>query len=122
MRSRRSGWLAQLVATLLLAGAIIAPAQHSRMVRNAVLAQTGHVVALYGSAYYPHSGGHSHHVVELSCFACLIVAAPGLLARPSGQTQQLGRSSLLPRPLRMGTPIRGRVWPPQRARAPPLPF
>lgn len=125
MRALRRGWLAGLLLSLFALPIADAPAQHAR----AVLARSAVALALAEpGALHAHTGpeapadGHREHQAAAACFACILMAAPGLLAPPSAQAAR----SVAAVPLRLerhdSNPTHGSAWAPNRARAPPSGF
>lgn len=125
-------WLYGLLAGLLAVAATIAPAQHERMVLGrAALAlaaaesepgpgacgmRAGHGERHAAGA--PAEGG-SDHLAAPSCFACLLMGAPGLpgvaVAVLAARARPAPAPALAPRPVRAAA----RAWAPHRPRGPP---
>lgn len=119
---RRAGlsWLTGVLVLLLALTLGEAPAQHART----VLARASEAVAVAQIGAGDHGHGkpaseHHGHLLAPACFACVLMAAPGLPANPSvaigrvvvAEAAFQSRSAIPARP--------GTAWSPQRARAPP---
>lgn len=115
-------WLAGLLAGLLALAAVVAPAQHNRMMLQREAAMSGAVAAMQaGHAHHPQApaGGQHEHVAAPACFACMLVAAPGLpTAAFAGLARSVTSDAAEPGP--QAAPAVGRTArSPQHARAPP---
>lgn len=76
-------WLHGLLAGLLALAAIAAPAQHERMMLGRAVAEpaTAHGHGTHAGHGAP-AGGHHEHLATPACFACVLMAAPGLPTAP----------------------------------------
>lgn len=118
-------WAVAMLALLLTLTLEAAPAQHAR----AVLARASQVVAEAGVPHHGHTmplgdhdRTHDQHLSAPACLACVLMAAPGLLAGPSSPPARIAAAEAAflahaPAPARAGA-----LWAPQRARAPPNPL
>lgn len=71
-------WLHGLLAGLVALAAIVAPVQHERMMfgRAAAALAAADAHAAHGAGTPDH--GHHEHFGASACFACVLMAAPGL--------------------------------------------
>ena len=124
MRGRvpmRPVWLNALLAGLLALAAVVAPAQHGR----AVLARAAAEAAQASPGHNGHSApaeGHDRHLAAPACFACVIMAAPGLPALAFVHADRAACAVVVDPGGRALAPARGVAWAPHRARAPPSGF
>ena len=125
--ARPWAWLNGVLAALIAVAAVIAPAQHERMMLGRAVAA---LAAAAEVAAPPHghgdqarrgaegAGGHDH-LAAPACFACLLMGAPGLpavaFAGVADRAPPDAVTPAAPRPVRAGA----LAWAPHSPRAPP---
>jgi hypothetical protein len=117
-------WLTGALAGLFVLAVVQAPAQHARVVAERAAFSAAHAMPHGTSSGIHHdeaSDGHGRHMLTPACFACVIMAAPGLPVASSAQASRIGVAA---RVVDFGEAVAPREvgWAPQRARAPPAGF
>ena len=119
-------WLNALLAGLFALAVVAAPAEHARSVVARAGLNTAHPMpdgAMPGThgGHAGHAGGHGEHLNLPACFACILMAAPGLPVPAGGlptcPTDKAPAESFEGRSL---VTARATEWRPCHPRAPPF--
>ncbi len=126
MRVRLRNWTMGLLAGLFALAIVPAPAEHARaVVERAAFAVAyampdGTLPDICGE--HDGSTGHEQHLLTPACYACVIMAAPGLVALPLAAATRVATALETVRHDRDTSWLRQFAETSRQARAPPVAF